>query len=178
MKYVRDLLAFTILFTLTANTAYAGSFAEKFKNFVLGPEAEAYSINLNNKPLQPELDDKSKNCMGCHNGSRARRIVAKAADAPYHIRGTQTMNHPVGMSYDKYAMKKPWGYKSRQLLNKNIYLVDGKVTCLSCHQVKGKSTQRLARLQNVQELNADCEASSEFSVGSTQTELCQACHTK
>jgi hypothetical protein len=177
MKFARHLLAVTLLFTLTASTAYAGSFSEKFRKFVLGPEAEAYSINFDGKSHQPDLDKKAKNCMSCHNGNRARRIVAKAAESPYHIRGTQTMDHPVGMSYDKYAMKKPWGYKAKNSLNKKIHLADGRVTCISCHRLKGKKTQKLAGIEDP-DLNADCEASSEFTVGTTQTELCQSCHTK
>lgn len=178
MKHCKCLLVFSVVFILTTSTADAGNFAEKFRNFVLGPEAEAYSFNVNETSHQPLLDDQSKNCMSCHNGSRGRRIVAKNADAPYHIRGLKTMDHPVGMDYSKYAQKKPWGYRAKHQLSEKIHLEGDQVTCVSCHRLKEKKIQRLAGRQEDRGLNGDCTASSEFTVGHGETDLCMTCHTK
>ncbi len=178
MKYYKRLLLFSVVFILTATNADAGSFTEKFRKFVLGPEAEAYSVNVNDTSHQPLLDEQSINCMSCHNGSRGRRIAAKNADAPYQARGVKTVDHPVGMDYSKYAVKKPWGYRAKHQLSKKIHLDGDRVTCLSCHRLKEKDNGKFAGLPTDPGGDTDCEASYELTVGTTPTELCLACHTK
>ncbi len=178
MKYVKGILALCMITLMTANIAHAGSLAEKFKKFVLGPEAEAYSINHEERYPAVKLDSTTENCMNCHDGSRATHITIKDASAPYQIRGFRTLNHPIGMSYDKHANKKPRGFKRRQSLNQNIRLVDGKVSCISCHKLKKENQLAMVMSSDGLGRGVNCESSKELTVGPKEDDLCFACHNK
>ncbi len=167
----------SILTLFIATPAFAGGFAEKFKRFVLGSEAEAYSLESYNSGM----DKVAEACINCHNGVTATHIVTKSAEEPMHIRGFQTVNHPVGMMYDYYVSKKPMGYRRRSILNENIKFVDGKVTCISCHELKSDEFQEVAyAANNLSNLGGDkdCTASNKLTTGSRKTDLCMACHIK
>ncbi len=164
----------SIVTLLIATPAFAGGFAEKFKRFVLGSEAEAYSLN----PYDSGMDEEAEACINCHNGVTATHITIKNAEAPIQIRGFRTVNHPVGMSYDYYVSKKPMGYRPRSILDANIRFVDGKVTCISCHELKSDELQGLAYASSNLRSNEDCTASNQLTTGPRKTDLCMACHIK
>ncbi len=167
------LLAVFSLVCMTPRTAAAGNFSEMFRDFVFGTDAQAFAVSK-----RAVLSDRSaSDCLGCHNGAAAKRISVKDADAPFQTRGFQTVNHPVGMSYDRYAMKDPRGYRPRLLLDKNIRLVDGKVSCVSCHRLKSDVSAGMWRTAMTLNQSAECTASGELTVGHSSTDLCVACHT-
>ncbi|MEK6776811.1 MAG: hypothetical protein AABY87_08030 [bacterium] len=174
MKTVNVTLTVIALIIICADTAAAGSFAERFRRFVLGTEAEAYSVSM----AQDQLDQVAEGCMGCHNGITATHITIKNAEAPLQIRGIQTVNHPVGMSYDNYALKNPSGFRPRSTLPSSIRMVDGKVTCLSCHRVGEERTEVLTDSRYDERRNGGCTASNILTVGPRETDLCMACHVK
>ncbi len=179
MKFLNIFKAIVYIIILFASTsAFAGSFidgfAEKFKMFVLGSEAEAYSLNT----YDSGVDKDAEACINCHNGVTATHITIKDAETPIHIRGFQTVNHPVGMLYDYYVSKKPGGYRPRASLDENIMFVDGKVTCISCHELKKYEVQELVYASNNLSGNGDCTASNQLTIGPREADLCVACHIK
>jgi len=118
--------------------------------------------------------------MKCHNGKKAVHITFREAGTPMEIRGSRTVNHPVGMRYDYYSMLRPGEYQPKSLLNPAIRLVDGRVTCLSCHALKEKKKTRSVMRAAGESLYAmnDCTASGELTVGPRETDLCMGCHIK
>ncbi len=171
MQLIKITLPSLLLIGLFFDVADAGSFAEKFRRFVLGPEAEAYSYN------PTKLDHVAEGCVGCHNGATAIHITVKVAEAPLQIRGVQTVNHPVGMLYDYYTLKKPRGFRPKSTLPSSIRFVDGKVTCISCHTFKDDASQKFTKTLDIAN-GKGCTAGKGLTAGLRETDLCMACHIK
>ncbi len=166
----------TLLFCLgTWNSiADAGGFADAFRKFVLGPEAEAYSYN----PEDVHLDRVAQGCIDCHDGIAATHITVKGAGRPLQVRGMQTVNHPVGMVYDDSQMRGKTHLQNRMVLDRKIRFVDGKVTCISCHSLKEDAPEEFVQVAGTLRRSTDCTASGEFVTGPRQTDLCLSCHMK
>ncbi len=169
--------ALFILNLLSGQAAVAGSFGDKFESWLLDSNVQVASPG-NNKP-----DVGAEACLQCHNGTGATHIAVKNAAAPMQFSkfGVQT-NHPVGMSYDYYALASPSSYTPGNLLDPNITLVAGRVTCVSCHQIKqAKPTARSYKVASTDFQSAGvgiefCSVSSELTVGPRQADLYLACH--
>ena len=155
---------------------YLGSFispvasAGTFRDWLLGSEAQA-STGLEDI----QLDSFARGCMECHNGVGASHIAVKDARSPLQISGSMNVNHPVGMDYDEHANRKPRGYRSSASLDPNIVLVGGRVSCVSCHQLKEDEPQQIVTAQIG---HSNCTASSQLTVGPKETDLCLSCHIK
>jgi cytochrome c peroxidase len=179
MEYVRWIIVVTLFNLATAQAVFADSFGDKFRSWLLGSTAQAATLN----GYQSEPDSITQGCIRCHDGSRAGHITVKDANAPmqFSSSGLQ-VNHPVGMNYDDYAATRTQSYTPSFLLDSNIILVDGKVTCVSCHRLKeakGSDNFIEARWDENQSVPADiesCSASGELTVGPRETDLCLACH--
>ena len=171
MKTFRHTLVIVFIAGLTSRAAMAGGFGESFSNWLLGTKAEASMLRHG----QPVLDDVAEGCMQCHNGIRASHVVVKHADAALQFTSSgQQINHPVGMDYDDYAIRRPRDYVPRQGLDPAIILVNGQVSCVSCHRLRES-----VRTQGVQIGRAhpdDCTASNELTAGPGETGLCLGCH--
>lgn len=105
------------------------------------------------------LDAISMECVACHDGTLAGSVHYRVNGPNYtafNIKAV-TGSHPVGMDYTKYASNK--SYAPFYELPKNIVLMDGRVGCLSCHDMLGK---------NMAYLSTDLNNSN----------LCFACHKK
>jgi len=179
MGAVRYCVIVFVLNLAAAESAVAGGFSERIKTWFFGAEAQAAMIAYD----EPQLDHVGRRCVQCHNGVHATEITVKSAEAPphYSLSGTQ-VNHPVGMIYDDYAITKARYFTSRFLLNANINLVDGKVTCVSCHRLKRTEERysfvdaRWEESLSAQATLEDCNASSSLTVGPREEDLCLACH--
>lgn len=78
-----------------------------------------------------DLDPYSLECMGCHGNSGDLRQVAIGANAILrHSSGSA--NHPIGRRYAEAFAK--GGYRPEGSLSKNVWLPDGRISCVSCHQ--------------------------------------------
>ena len=175
MRFLNTVLVVLFLVLGSATSAAAASLAESFRAFVLGAEAQA-------RPLEARdlrLDAIAQGCLQCHNGSRASHVTARSAGTPMPMRGSQSLNHPVGMSYDRTVLKDPHGYRPRAALHPNIRLVDGLVTCISCHQAKANAAPvptMEARLD--QSKDTTCTATKDLTMDRRDKDLCLACHIK
>ena len=170
MKYTKIVLAFWLAGCI--DMAAAGSFAESFRDFIVGSEAQA-------RPAPENLLDKvAGECLACHNGSNARHVNARAAGTVAPSHGFRTGDHPVGMVYEESARKDPQGYRPATALHPNIRLVDGRVTCLSCHKVKNETLASRETRSSAQPAKPSCTATKEITMGPRDKELCLACHTK
>jgi len=170
---------FAILYLTTAQAALAGSIGDSLQSWLLGSEAQAAMLKEN----QPEPDHIAQSCMQCHNGARASHIAIKEASAPLQFSNSgMQVNHPMGMSYDDLAARKAGHYTPRFALDSNIVLVDGKVTCVSCHRLKeteesdGFIEARWDVELSAQANTESCSSSRELTVGPNTTDLCLACH--
>ncbi|MES2149427.1 MAG: cytochrome c3 family protein [Pseudomonadota bacterium] len=95
------------------------------------------------------LDAYSRKCLECH-GSNAVARLATSVDRNGVLRhASEKVNHPIGMSYQKASAF--GGYRARKLVEKKLFLPDGKVACISCHagyqQEHGKLVIGMARSQ-------------------------------
>ncbi len=179
MKFVGRGAVVLLLNLTVMQSVFADSFGEKFRTWLLGSELRAETLEHD----FPGLDRLSAGCIECHDGVLATNITLKDADSPLQFSnlGVQ-VNHPVGMDYDYYAATRRGGYTRRAVLDSNIILVDGKVTCVSCHRLRETGTSNSSIGANWDDnsslkASADsCSASNELTVGPRQTDLCLACH--
>lgn len=85
---------------------------------------------------------RQNDCLSCHDGSTARNVA----------QGMKSAGHKVDVFY---VQKR--GYKKR--LDRRVVLVDGKVTCISCHNPYKSERRRLV-------------------MSNERSELCMSCHMK
>ena len=148
--------------------AVASDFADAFNEFILGSDANSTTIdNLLINSTQ------SQKCMQCHDGSSAKAIVLKNAEAPLQISGHRNVNHPVGLNYSLYANKSPASYVSRQNLDVRIQLENGNITCVSCHEIRAVEQQVNASADISIQV---CGATGELTIGMERGGLCMSCH--
>lgn len=105
------------------------------------------------------LDPISMECISCHDGTLAGSVHYRVNGPNYtafNIKAV-TGSHPVGMDYTRYTNKKD--YAPFYELPKNMVLMDGRIGCLTCHDMLGK---------NMAYLSTDLNNSN----------LCFACHRK
>src|SRR3989304_2752949 len=103
MKYAKILLALWL--AGGTEIVAAGSFADSFRNFTRGQEAQAY-------PAPENLVDKiAGECLGCHNGSTAKNVNVRYSwnGAPSH--GFRMDSDPPGaMVCEPSGSNNPRGY--------------------------------------------------------------------
>ena len=154
-----------------------------FKSWLLEASPATPVVKTNKTNI--DLDQSAKTCLSCHNGTYATHITVKGANSPMQMRGFMTVNHPIGMFYDEYVQHKPKAYWPRGILAPEIQFVDGRVTCVSCHQLKDRRanshTQSSGGFRTVS-LNSNnaesCLSSKHLTAGPRQTDLCLTCHIK
>jgi predicted CXXCH cytochrome family protein len=90
------------------------------------------------------LDPISKECISCHDGVLAKEAKHRISSGYQQrtmsietIRGA----HPVGMDYDQYRWNKQ--YVPATTFPAAMVLMDGKVTCVTCHNLLGENTNYL-----------------------------------
>ena len=92
------------------------------------------------------LDSDSRRCLACHDGVSA----SESAHATRWNRGPGDVgdprrNHPVGVAYPARSQRERGGpFRAAGLLPKQIRLCEGKVSCVSCHDLYSDRPYRLA----------------------------------
>jgi hypothetical protein len=159
--------------TAFAGAVFAGSVGDKIKNFLLGTEARVGTAATHTV----KLDRLSLHCMQCHNGSTpGKRVSIKAADTPMRFEGFRSLDHPVGMFYDEHASRNPHRFRPTFSLDRSVRLVDGKVSCISCHRLKQGVPADLASVSWNKNGERACTASEKLAIDSATRNLCLACH--
>jgi len=105
-----------------------------------------------------DIDRHSLHCLGCHAGSHSGggSVSVNRAGVMRHSSGSAP--HPIGISYRDASRK--GGLRSEfELAQKKIVLSDGRISCVSCHEVYKKDHGRLV-------------------VPMARSELCLSCHAK
>lgn len=108
------------------------------------------------------LDPISMECLGCHDGTLAKAVNHRISDGnTQRTLSIETIKgaHPVGMNYDGFARSKFKEYVPSDTLAEDIKLINGKVGCVSCHNLLGRNEKYLA-------------------VDNTKSGLCFSCHYK
>jgi len=88
-------------------------------------------------PTSGSLDGRTRQCLTCHDGLSARESLN---DTPWNRgRGPladQQRNHPVGVSYaQRTPAQSSVALRAASLLPGHVQLPDGKVSCVSCHDL-------------------------------------------
>lgn len=169
MRYARIL--FTLWLVGSAEIVAAGSFLDRLRDFVAGPEAQA-------QPAPENSADKiTSGCLGCHNGSMPRGVNVRAARGVAAIHDFRSNDdHPVGVVYAESVRKNPRGYRPATALNPNIRLVDGRVTCITCHKLKNEVVAFNETWASDQPMEPQCTATHEITIGQGDKDICLACH--
>lgn len=175
----RICLVLLCVLLLQNHTVAGDSFAERFAGWVFGSDTGSMQLD---SPEGSALQDR---CLACHDGLVATRITTKRADTPMLFsRGSKQVVHPTGMNYDEYARARAAEFRPRAMLDWDIVLIDGVVTCVSCHRLVPEVTMaELVDAGATQQVSAGietgtCLASGDLAAGPRITDLCLSCHVK
>jgi len=91
-------------------------------------------------------------------------------------RVSRSCNHPVGIHYDAAVARDPGGLNPRATLHPAIQLVDGRLSCVSCHEQKTEPV-RVASTEAIQPADL-CTSTKNKVLGPGDRQLCLACHVK
>ncbi len=100
-------------------------------------------LNIKKYNNSSELDPFSIQCLGCHNDSNYS-LQDEIYEGSVMHKGMMSGNHQIGVVYSDY--KTFGGYKSQEMLDKEIILPQGKLSCISCH--KGYSKKHGSLVMN------------------------------
>ncbi len=104
----------------------------------------------------PGVDETSLRCLGCHDGTVAGPTETSGARAPQI--GRVEASHPIGIAYP--PRPRPGGegtFVPLPGLHRRILLPEGRVGCLSCHDIFGGEEKLLV-------------------MSNRESRLCYACH--
>ncbi len=104
----------------------------------------------------PALDAYSRKCMECHGASATPRLATSIDRNGVVRHAGQSVNHPIGMSYQKAVAF--GGYRARSVVERKLLLPDGKVSCVSCHAGFQKEHGKLLVAMNQSKLCFECHA--------------------
>lgn len=100
-----------------------------------------------------DIDALSLQCLGCHNNQGdARGVQVTALGIVRH--GSGDANHPIGVAYPLISS----GYKPRSMLPSAIWLPNGKLSCVSCHEPYKKQHGQLVVTNADSKLCAQCHS--------------------
>jgi hypothetical protein len=166
MKYGNLLVAFW--FTVAADSSAAG-LADRFRDFIVGPVAQAAPST--------RLDVIADKCLGCHDGNRGVRINARPSGSTAPGHDGRKGDHPLGMVYDDSVRRNPWQYRSSDSLRAENRLVDGRVSCVSCHRLRYETLASNGEVSAAPE--GICIAENKAKARNRGAlELCFDCHVK
>lgn len=142
-----------------------------------GYAATGIELNQSGKGSSLGADRETLGCMQCHDGVLADDVELQLHGGGSGKAGLHLGKHPVGMDYGDYVKAAPVDYRPLASLSDRIQLVDGRVSCVSCHQTRQKGESIVAvKLNNTAE--NFCRVYSQINTGPGQMGLCQSCHIK
>jgi predicted CXXCH cytochrome family protein len=107
------------------------------------------------------IDQVSAECLSCHDGSVGKLSLIGAGIWTHEndFMDFDMGMHPIGVYYRDAFSKRPDGYKPPSLLNEKIKLINGKLSCVSCHDIYSDIPMKLV-------------------VSNERSRLCLECHIK
>ncbi|HUU83466.1 MAG TPA: cytochrome c3 family protein [Phycisphaerae bacterium] len=92
------------------------------------------------------LDAASRSCLTCHDGVTAVESVNPTGGSRRgRSLADRGRNHPVGMAYPSHRSRsRDSAFRPAALLPKEVELPNGRVSCISCHNLYGQDRARLA----------------------------------
>ena len=114
--------------------------------------------------------------MGCHDGSHEAAGGIERPVTPDRTPGWGEENHSVGMNYEESVMRDPLSCAPRTQLDPRIRLVDDRVSCISCHELKAEFRSYLPPTAVSGAASQECMVEHELTVGPETHNLCMACH--
>lgn len=143
---VYDIQAATCEYHNTLNTDYV----ERIRfSTTLDRSQEIRSLSFTEDDRS--VDKVSLMCMTCHDGILATHSPVTTGKPS----GGFGKNHPIGMDYAQVSFTKR-GYVNRQNINRAIHFIDGKVGCMSCHNVVNNKAKHLVTDMDNSELCFVC----------------------
>jgi predicted CXXCH cytochrome family protein len=101
------------------------------------------------------IDSFSANCLSCHDGVTAFDVQATYKNNPIRKMPMISGKHPIGMDYGRYAMLNP-NLKQPHELSPELVLVNGNVSCITCHDPVGTEKFRLVKNSSGADLCMEC----------------------
>ncbi len=90
------------------------------------------------------IDGQSRRCLQCHDGITASESTNPTASSSHQF-GDLGRNHPVGIPYDNPTLgRKRTQLRPEHSLPPEVRLPDGKVSCVSCHDLYSSEPGRLS----------------------------------
>lgn len=127
--------------TLASNSAVE----EMYDNIELA-SASSELLGFETKQIMQKIgaDSFSTECISCHDGVSSITIGVNLKNDPLHtgIRRSSGTDHPIGMDYQSYVGANPGKYKP-VFGRGNMIFVDGKVGCLTCHDMLNPERKHL-----------------------------------
>lgn len=124
------------------------------------------------------IDCESAACLSCHDG-------VTASDSPVGQKSTHSKglggsgrSHSIGASYSRAFIRRPTEYVAEGALDPAIRLVDGMVSCVSCHVTRAGRDTSADGIDGDDQLSNPCTASKSLVINNMQSRLCFACHCK
>ena len=119
------------------------------------------------------IDVETMKCLGCHDGVIAKDMGHNAGES----RGGSLQNHPVGIRYSSSVMGNYREYMPKAVIDERVKLIDGKVSCVSCHQLKDTTTPEPEKaFADEYEPDFSCTSSGKTTVTTDGSALCLSCH--
>lgn len=100
-----------------------------------------------------QLDEISLGCMACHDGTLGKNGMMKLQGDNSAISG----GHSMGVDYNNISYRKS-GYRNIHNIRQSIKFVDGRLGCLSCHDLQNKEKKHLAAPMESSKLCFECHS--------------------
>ncbi|MFI4939959.1 MAG: cytochrome c3 family protein [Burkholderiales bacterium] len=109
-------------------------------------------VDMKQMQKNTNIDALSLQCMGCHNNQVDAGVTVSQKGIVRHSSGAA--NHPIGSDYQIASMNR--GFHAKGALPKEIWLPNGKLSCVSCHQAYTQQHGQLVLPNDHSSLCAQC----------------------
>ena len=89
------------------------------------------------------IDSESRSCMSCHDEIGVSVVAEDGRSPSGASQPTNMTNHPIGMDYERAAMRRAGEYHMSTALQPQIRLFNGRVGCGSCHSLYSEKPRHL-----------------------------------